>query len=100
MKELSEKYNIESSTFKKALHGFRTAFTREIKMEQEENEYKSKWKYYGPLLFIKEEIVRGLKEKELKEWGPEEIEKLIDFDRENEQLWNHNLPNYRDRSLS
>lgn len=40
-----------------------------------------------------------LQDKEEKEWAPEEIEKLIDYYRENEELWNHSVPKYRDRQL-
>ena len=39
-----------------------------------------------------EGIASRLKEKEEKDWAAEEVEKLIDYYRENEQLWNHNLP--------
>ena len=48
---------------------------------------------------MKEDILRGAKMKEESEWTDEETEKLIDFYRANEQLWNHKLPSYRDRAL-
>ena len=40
-----------------------------------------------------------LLDKEEKEWVPEEVEKLIDYYRDNEELWNHNIAEYRDRRL-
>lgn len=40
-----------------------------------------------------------MQDKEEKEWAPEEVEKLIDYYRDNEDLWNHNSLEYRDRQL-
>ena len=40
-----------------------------------------------------------MQDKEEKEWTPVEIERLIDYYRDNEELWNHNLAEYRDRQL-
>lgn len=40
-----------------------------------------------------------LQDKEEKEWAPKEVEKLIDYYRDNEDLWNHNSLEYRDRQL-
>ena len=39
-----------------------------------------------------------LQDKEEKEWAAEEVEKLVDFYRDNEELWYHRLPSYRDRT--
>ena len=40
-----------------------------------------------------------LQDKEEKAWAPEEVERLIDYYRDNEELWNHKLGEYRDRQL-
>jgi hypothetical protein len=48
---------------------------------------------------MKEDIERSVKAKESQEWSSEDNEKLLDFYRDNDQLWNHNLQSYRDRNL-
>ena len=49
--------------------------------------------------YLKEEILKGLQTQE-KEWIDEETEALMDFYRENEFLWNHNVNEYRNVCLS
>ena len=48
---------------------------------------------------MKDDIVRSLKAKEETEWTEEETEQLIEFYKQNDQLWNHHLTSYRDRNL-
>ena len=48
---------------------------------------------------MKEEVARVMKAKEESEWTDEETEQLVEFYKQNEQLWNHNLPSYRDSNL-
>ena len=48
---------------------------------------------------MKEDVIRGIKAKEQKEWSDDEIEKLIEFYKVNEQLLNHKLVSYKDRNL-
>ena len=45
------------------------------------------------------DVLRTLKEKEESEWKDEETERLIERYKENDQLWNHSLTSYRDRTL-
>ena len=47
--------------------------------------------------YLKEEILKGLQTQE-KEWIDEETEALMDFYRENEFLWNHNVNDYKNRN--
>ena len=94
---LAEKMKIDSNTLKSLLHGLRTGLIREVKKEQEGK--VSKWKFYGPLSFMKNDIIRSIREKENQEWSPEENERLIDFYRDNERLRNHNISSYKDKHL-
>jgi hypothetical protein len=48
---------------------------------------------------MKEEVARYTKVKEEHEWTDEETEQLVEFYKQNDQLWDHNLPSYRDRNL-
>ena len=48
---------------------------------------------------MKDDVVRSLKAKEETEWTEEETEQLIEFYKQNDQLWNHHLTSYRDRNL-
>ena len=78
----------------KNFHALRTAFNRESK-KYKEKEPKKKWKFFGQMAFLKEEL-----EKEKKvTFELEERETLIDFYSSNPPLWNHHLPEYRDRDL-
>ena len=48
---------------------------------------------------MKDDVVRSLKAKEETEWTDEETEQLIEYYKQNDQLWNHHLSSYRDRNL-
>lgn len=97
METLSNTFNMAPYNLKKILHTLRSAVVREIKKEQEGQ--ASKWKFFKTVSYMKDEVMRSLKAKEEKEWSDEEIEDLIDYYKVNEQLWNHTLPSYKDRSL-
>ena len=96
--ELRQKFNISPSCLKKQLHSLRTALTREVKKETTEGQ-QSRWKFYTALSYMKDDVVRSLKAKEETEWTEEETEQLIEFYKQNDQLWNHHLTSYRDRNL-
>ena len=96
--ELSQKFNISPRCLKKQLHSLRTALTREVKKETTEGQ-QSRWKFYTALSYMKDDVVRSLKAKEETEWTEEETEQLIEFYKQNDQLWNHHLTSYRDRNL-
>ncbi|CAB3994470.1 Hypothetical predicted protein [Paramuricea clavata] len=51
------------------------------------------------LSYMKAEILQAAKAKEEKEWNDEENEIIIQFFKENEAMWNHNIPSYKDRNL-
>ena len=95
--DLSQQFNITPNNLKRVLHSLRTGLVQEIRKEQDGQ--KSKWKYFETLAYMKEDVARGMKAKEESEWTDEETEQLIGFYKQNEQLWNHNLPSYRDRNL-
>ena len=94
---VSAKFNVDPSALKSTIHGLRTSLIREMKREKEGK--KSKWRFYEALSFMKEDIERSLKAKESQEWSPEDNEKMLDFYRDHDQLWNHHLESYRDRNL-
>ena len=93
--ELSKKYDIDVAGVKSLIHSFRGSLTRGMKKGNE----GSKWKFHQDLGFMKEDIERSAKAREMQQWSAEETEKLIDYYRENEQLWNHRLQTYQDRNL-
>jgi uncharacterized protein YktA (UPF0223 family) len=98
METLSRDFNMTPNNLKRIHHGLRSALVREIKKEQEGQ--TSKWKCFETVSYMKDDVMRNIKAKEEKEWSDEEIEVLVDFYKQNEQLWNHNLVSYRDRSLT
>lgn len=97
LQTLSQDYKFPIANLKRLIHSVRSALSREIKKEQDGQ--RPKWKFYQAVAYMKEDVLRGAKVKEDREWTDEETEKLIDFYRSNEQLWNHKLPSYRDRAL-
>lgn len=48
---------------------------------------------------MKEDVLWSTKLKEENEWTGDETEQLIEYYKQNDQLWNHNLSSYRDRNL-
>ena len=70
LEELLQKLNISLNYVKQQLHSVRTALTREIKNENKGQ--KSEWKFYETVSFMKEDIVRSQKVKEVTEWSDEE----------------------------
>ena len=68
-------------------------------MKREQEGQTTKWKIYDTVSYMKADVLRGIKVKEEKEWTDGESEQLVEFYKENENLWNHRLPSYRDRGL-
>lgn len=97
LEDLSQKFNLTQSFLKRQLHTLRTALVRELKKENEGQQ--SKWKFYDTLKYMKEDVQRSLKAKEESEWTEGETEQLIEYYKQNEQLWNHHLASYRDRQV-
>ena len=97
--QLCEMFNLVPEALKRLLHSTRTALAREIKKEQEGVISKSKWKFIDVLAFMKAEILQAAKVKGEKEWKDDENEIIIQFFKENEVMWNHKLPSYKDRNL-
>lgn len=79
----------------KNFHNLRTAFTREYRKIAAGQEPKRIWRFYQQLEFLKEEIDRPKKPN----FDIDERETLIDFFKLHPSLWNHNMPDYRDRDL-
>ena len=70
LEELLQKLNISLNYVKQQLHSVRTVLTREIKNENKGQ--KSEWKFYEMVSFMKEDIVRSQKVKEVTEWSDEQ----------------------------
>ena len=81
--KLCRKYNLNPNVIKNILHSLRTGLLREVRKEQ--GGQQSKWKFFEALSYTKEDVLRGIKAKEQKEWSDDKIEKLIEFYKVNEQ---------------
>ena len=97
LKTLANNFNLTIDGVKKLIHSIRSSLVREMKREQEGQ--TTKWKFYDTVSYMKADVLRGIKVKEEKEWTDGESEQLVEFYKENENLWNHRLPSYRDRGL-
>jgi len=69
---------------------------REIKKTRKEPETRSTWKFYQAMLFLKPTPDKACDKSE--EWPEEEKRSLINFYSQNQELWNHTLKDYHDRS--
>ena len=97
LEALLQKFNLTQSYLKRQLHTLRTLLLHEIKKENEG--YVSKWKFYNTVKYMKEDVLCSLKAKEESEWSGNETEELIEYFKENDQLWNHHLTSYWHRNL-
>ena len=97
--ELCLKLNVTSDTMKKAIHSLRSSMSRELKRSKEQQNYVSTWKFTEHAKFLEEEIVKSLQQESRESWTDDETITLIEFYKENPLLWNHCLPEYKDRNL-
>ena len=81
--------------FDRNFHALGTAFNRESKKYRDKAP-KKKCKFFDKLPLLREELEKAEKKVKL---DLEERETLIDFFNSNPALWNHHLPEYRDRNL-
>ena len=72
----------------KIFHSLRTSMLREVNP-------KKIWKFFDDMEFLRGD----LNKKKGVQFGVDELERIIDFYRENASLWNHHLNEYRDRNL-
>ena len=88
-----DKYTEE--VLEKTFHSLRTSMLREVKKFSTGVVPKNKWKFFDEMEFIRAD----LNKKKAVVFEIDEVEHLIDFYRENDPLWNHNLVEYRDRNF-
>ena len=72
----------------KIFHSLRTSMLREVNP-------KKIWKFFDDMEFLRGD----LNKKKGVQFEVDELERIIDFYRENASLWNHHLNEYRDRNL-
>lgn len=89
----AEKYT--EDVLEKTFHSLRTSMLREVKKLDNGIIPKRTWKFFDEMEFLKGD----LNKKKTVQFEIDEIERLIDFYRENAALWNHHLVEYRDRNL-
>ena len=98
MKKLEEtfsSFNFTSAELVAVWKSLRASMLREIKKENESDEYHSQWKFYRPMLFIKPVLDR-LNSK-AGEWSDQERRTVINFYHQHPSLWNHKLKDYHDK---
>ena len=79
----------------KTFHSLRASMLREVKKLDNGIIPKKIWKFFDDM-----ELLRGdLNKKKGVQFEADELERIIDFYRENASLWNHHLNEYRDRNL-
>ena len=92
---MSLKFSLNEDSVKKALHSLRSSLIREIRRESEDSTYKSSWKFYNYMSYMKEDVLQSLKQEAEKQWSEKEIIALIEL----HVLWYHLLQEYQDRNL-
>ncbi len=96
---MSLKFSLNEDSVKKALHSLRSSLKREIRRESEDSTFKSSWKFYNYMNYMKEDVLQSLKQEAEKQWSDEEIITLIELYEGNPVLWDHLSQEYRDRNL-
>ena len=79
----------------KAFQSLRTSMLREVKKLDNGIIPKKIWKFFDDMEFLRGD----LNKKKGVQFEADELERIIDFYRENASLWNHHLNEYRDRNL-
>ena len=79
----------------KTFHSLRTSMLREVKKLDNGIIPKKIWKFFDDMEFLRGD----LNKKKGVQFEADELERIIDFYRENASLWNHHLNEYRDRNL-
>jgi len=88
-----DKYS--EDVLEKTFHSLRTSMLREVKKLDNGIAPKKTWKFFEDMDFLRGD----LNKKKGVQFEADEIERIIDFYRENASLWNHHLGEYRDRNL-
>ena len=89
----AEKYT--EDVLEKTFHSLRMSMLREVKKLDNGIIPKRNWKFFDEMEFLKGD----LNTKKTVQFEIDEIERFIDFYRENAALWNHHLVEYRDKNL-
>ena len=98
VKELEEEFNYEHTgeELMSVWKSMRASMLREVKRVFKQKEYKSSWKFYQCMLFLKPVLDKMCQKAE--EWTDEEKRTLINYYNENPSLWNHKLKDYHDKA--
>ena len=98
VKELEEEFNYEHTGEKlmSVWKSMRASMLREVKRVFKQKEYKSSWKFYQCMSFLKPVLDKMCQKAE--EWTDEEKRTLINYYNENPSLWNHKLKDYHDKA--
>ena len=58
---MSLKFSLNEDSVKKVLHSLRSSLSHEIRRESEDGTYKSSWKFYNYMSYIKEDVFTKFK---------------------------------------
>ena len=98
MSKLEEAFsccNFSSAELVAVWKSLRASMLREVKKENESDDYRSQWKFYKPMLFIKPALDRL--NNRAAEWSDQERRAVINFFQQHPPLWNHKLKDYHDK---
>ena len=91
LQELEEHFEFKytSAELMAVWKSLRTSMLREIKRSKTENGYKSAWKFWNLMGFIKPALEKSYQKAE--DWNDDEKRTLINFYSQHPSLWNHRL---------
>ena len=79
-----------------AWKSLRASTMREVKRKKNDATHQPTWKFYQPLLYLKPNLDKACEKAE--DWQDDEKRTIISFYSQHNELWNHKLRDYHDKS--